>query len=115
MEYKTDKPIYMQIADHICDQILYANWVEEERIPSVRELSAQMGVNPNTTVRTFETLERENIIYSKRGIGYFVAPNAIEKVKAIYKKEFFESTLPSILNRMSMLGISMEELTFFVK
>jgi len=109
MEYKTDKAIYLQIADYICNQIIQNKWQEDERIPSVRELAILLSVNPNTVWRSFETVEHQGIIYNKRGIGYFVSDNSKQKILEIYKKEFFEDILPEVFNKMELYGISIAE------
>ena len=73
----------MQIADGICDGVLSGAVPPGERIPSVRDYSAQMGVNVNTVVRSYEYLNQKGIIYNKRGIGYFISPDASERVYAV--------------------------------
>ena len=73
MKFKESKPIYLQIADRICDEILQGQYKEEERIPSVREYAATVEVNANTVVRSFDYLQNQEIIYNKRGLGYFVS------------------------------------------
>lgn len=110
MEFKQDKAIYLQIANYICEQILKNTWQANERIPSVRELSANLMVNPNTVLRAYEQLESCQIIFNKRGIGFFVQTDAGENIKALYRKEFLEEELPLVLKKMKLLQISMEEI-----
>ncbi|MCI1640571.1 MAG: GntR family transcriptional regulator [Bacteroidales bacterium] len=105
MEFNSNKPIYLQIADSICEQILNGTMKADERIPSVREYGANLGVNPNTMMRTFEILTSDGIIYNKRGIGYFISPDAKEIVMEREKKNFMENTLPGILKTIKLLGI----------
>ena len=73
MNFKEAKAIYLQIADRICDEILLGQYKEEERIPSVREYAAIVEVNANTAMRSFDYLQSQEVIYNKRGIGYFVS------------------------------------------
>ena len=75
MEFRKQKPIYLQIADRLMEQILSGDPAAEERMPSVRDVAASMGVNPNTVMRTFDYLQGEEIIYNRRGVGYYVAPD----------------------------------------
>jgi len=110
MEYKTDKPIYLQIADYICNNIIQNHWRENERIPSVRDLSVLLGVNPNTVVRSFDNVEQQGIIYNKRGIGYFVSDDAKQQILEIYKKDFFTGLLPEVFRKMKLYGINIEEI-----
>lgn len=77
MTFTNDKPIYIQMADLLCDDILAGKFVADDRIPSVREFAVQMEVNTNTAVKTYDMLSRDNIIYNKRGLGYFVSPDAL--------------------------------------
>jgi Predicted transcriptional regulators len=76
MNFNTEKPIYLQIVDVIADRILSGELKGGDRIPSVREYGADIGVNPNTMMRSYEKLTADGIIYNKRGIGYFVADDA---------------------------------------
>ena len=105
MEFNSNKSIYLQICDAICEQILSGRLRPDERIPSVREYGAEIGVNPNTIMRSYEKLTADGIIYNKRGIGYFISPDAKETVLAAQRKEFMEEELPQILRRMKLLGI----------
>ena len=105
MEFNSNKPIYLQICDAICEQILSGTLRPDERIPSVREYGAEIGVNPNTIMRSYEKLTADGIIYNKRGIGYFISPEALETVMEAQRKDFIENELPQILRRMKLLGI----------
>lgn len=88
MNFKESKAIYLQIADRICDEILLGQFAEEERIPSVREYATIVEVNANTVMRSFDYLQSQNIIYNKRGIGYFVATGARELIHSLRKNTF---------------------------
>ena len=105
MEFNSNKPIYLQICDAICEQILCGTLRPDERIPSVREYGAEIGVNPNTIMRSYEKLIADRIIYNRRGIGCFISPDALETVLEAQRKEFMEEELPQILRRMKLLGI----------
>ena len=110
MEFRKQKPIYLQIADRLMEQILQGEPAEDDRMPSVRDVAASMGVNPNTVMRTFEHLQNEEIIYNRRGVGYFVSPDAKKRILDEQRREFLEEELPLIRQKMQMLGIGMEEL-----
>lgn len=109
MDFKSEKPIYQQIVDFVCDHIAGGRWPEGERIPSVRDLAAQLQVNPNTAMRAYERLQLAEIITNTRGIGFFVAEGAKAKVVALKRTEFFEVTLPEVFDTMETLGIPMDE------
>ncbi len=105
MEFNSNKSIYLQICDAICEQILSGVLLPDGRIPSVREYGAEIGVNPNTVMRSYEKLTNDGIIYNKRGIGYFISPDAKEVILKEQRKDFIENELPLILKRMKLLGI----------
>ena len=86
MEFKDGKAIYMQISDYISESILKGEWKEGDRIPSVREFAIEIEVNPNTVMRAYSYLQDEGVIYNKRGIGYFVGEESMEKVMNLKKK-----------------------------
>ena len=111
MEFSNNKSIYLQICDAICEQILTGALKPDERILSVREYGAEIGVNPNTIMRSYEKLTADGIIYNKRGIGYFISADARETVLTAQRKEFIENELPHILRRMKLLGIAPDMLT----
>ena len=105
MTFNDQKPIYLQISDSICERILSGALRSDDRIPSVREYGGEIGVNPNTVMRTYEKLTADGVIYNKRGIGYFVAPDARETVLAAERREFLDNELPRIRRRLELLGL----------
>lgn len=110
MEFNEHKPIYLQTAEMMQEKIMCSIWEEESRIPSVREMGTTLGVNPNTIVRSYQLLESRNIIYNKRGLGYFVQSGAKERIRETQRREFMEQELPLFKERATLLGISREEL-----
>ena len=110
MDFRKQKPIYLQIADHLSEQVLQGALTPDDRMPSVRDVAASMGVNPNTVVRSFDYLQQEEIIYQRRGVGYFVSPDAKERILAEQRREFLEEELPLIRQKMQVLGIDLKEI-----
>ena len=108
MEFDVNRPIYLQIYDTICDQVLSGALGPDGRIPSVREYGAQLGVNPNTIMRTYEKLTTDGIIYNKRGLGFFISQDAREKVLEYKKTEFVNETVPKIRRQLQLLGFGPE-------
>lgn len=89
-------------------RILAGEWLEEERVVSVREMAAMMGVNPNTVMRSYERLEADGIIYNRRGVGFFVAAGAQDHIKQLERKKFMDEELPKLKERLSHIGLSIE-------
>jgi DNA-binding transcriptional regulator YhcF (GntR family) len=110
MNFHQSKPIYHQVADYICEQILNGQWTEGRRIPSVREIGITLEVNPNTAVRSFEYLQQKKIIHEQRGIGNFVSPSSKEKIKEHYRRQFILEELPLIIKTMKLTGITIQEI-----
>ena len=96
MKFKESKSIYLQIADRICDEILQGQYPEEE--------------NANTVVRTYDYLQGLEIIYNKRGIGYFVSTGAKERIITLRKDTFLHEDLPEFFRQLKTLEISMDEI-----
>jgi GntR family transcriptional regulator len=110
MNFSKSKAIYTQISEHLCDEILKKMWIEEEKIPSIREMAVSLEVNPNTVVRSYAMLEQDGIIEMRRGIGYFVASQARSKVLNIKKEAFLNDELPNLFKAMDLLKIDIQEL-----
>ena len=110
MEFSVTKPIYAQIADRVCENILRGTWITEDRIPSIREMAVETEVNPNTITRSYALLQDRGIIYNRRGIGYFVTGEAEEKTKMTMKEEFLQNELPEFFKKIELLGLTVEDI-----
>lgn len=88
---ESNKAIYIQIADRICNEILDGNYPADARLPSVREYAGDLQVNANTVMRSYDRLQQKGIIYNRRGIGFFVSPEARKKILA-EKAELLDDT-----------------------
>lgn len=115
MKFKESRPIYLQIADRLCDEISQGLHPEDGRIPSVREYAALVEVNANTVVRTYDYLQGKEIIYTRRGLGYFVCPGAAKRILTLRRSQFMETELPEFFRQMRNLGITIEEITTLYK
>ena len=111
MTFTNDKPIYIQMADRLCDEILSGVYKDDDRIPSVREYAVLLEVNTNTAVKAYEQLAREEVIYNKRGLGYFVTPGAKKQILKARKQEFMRERLPELFRQMRLLDISIADIT----
>lgn len=110
MEFAEKQAIYLQIADKVCEFILSKQWLNGERIPAVREIAVMMEVNPNTANRAYDFLQSKEIIFNKRGIGYFVAENGFEKALEYKRNRFLEEDVPQFFKTMKLLGLTCSEL-----
>ena len=109
MIFNSDKPIFLQMADRLCDEILADKYKDDDRIPSVREYAVLLEVNTNTAVKAYDELARANIIYNKRGLGYFVTKGAKKQILKERKRVFMKEQLPELFRQMQLLGITLED------
>ncbi len=109
MNFRSDTPIYLQIANWCFTCIATGQWVPDERIPSVRELAVALSVNTHTVLKALEYLQKHDIIAPRRGLGYFLASDAKEMVSTARKEQFFTDTLPEVFKEMNLLGINIDE------
>lgn len=109
MIFTNDKAIYIQMADRLCDEILADKYMDDDRIPSVREYAVLLEVNTNTAVKAYDELARANIIYNKRGLGYFVTKGAKKQILKERKHVFMKEQLPELFRQMQLLDISMDD------
>ena len=110
MDFNNTQAIYLQIAAYVCDRIQLKVWKEDEKIPSVRELAVMLEVNPNTVMRSYEYLQHQEIIYTKRGMGYFAQAGASGNILKTRREQFMLEELPLIFKKMELLNISAVEL-----
>jgi DNA-binding transcriptional regulator YhcF (GntR family) len=110
MQFDSNRAIYLQIGDYICEQILRKQWQSGNKIPSVREMAVQIEVNPNTVMRTYTHLQKLEIIYNQRGIGFFVDPQGYQKTILLKKEEFMKNEVPRFHKLMQLLGIDFNQL-----
>ena len=115
MEFHKKDAIYLQIADIICEKILTREWDEGEKIPSVREMAVNIEVNPNTVMRAYAHLQEKDIIFNKRGIGYFVGDKAYKTTLDLMKSNFIKNELPHVFKTLTLLDMDLEELQGLLK
>jgi GntR family transcriptional regulator len=115
VDFNANKSIFLQIAESISEKILDGTFPPESRIPSVRDMASELGVNPNTIMRAFTELQSANIIENKRGIGYFLTAQSQELILDRKRNEFFEILLPELIRKANQIGISITELNQHIK
>jgi GntR family transcriptional regulator len=104
IEFDNNMPIYLQIMNYIKRQIVTGRLKAGDKILSVRELAAELQINPNTIQRTFQELEREEIVETRRGLGRYVTSEE-SKIMAI-KKEMAGELLVRFISGMQELGFA---------
>jgi GntR family transcriptional regulator len=110
MEFKENPAIYIQIAEYVCEQILLKKWKLGEKIISIRDLAVKMEVNPNTVQRAYDFLQQRDIITNKRGVGYFIEDDAMERILSFRREQFMENELPVFMRNVYLLKIDFKEI-----
>lgn len=109
MEFNENKAIYLQIADGIMDGVLDGTYPPDGRLPSVRECAAKVVVNANTVMRSYDWLQQQAVIYNKRGIGFFVCPEARKRVLEMRRNVFFKDEAEYFFSRLASFGLKPED------
>jgi len=110
MDFKENPAIYVQIAEYVCEQILLKKWKLGEKIISIRDLAVNMEVNPNTVQRAYDFLQQRDIITNKRGIGYFIEDDAMDRILSFRREQFIENELPVFMRNVYLLKIDFKEI-----
>ena len=110
MEFKENPAIYIQIAEYVCEQILLKKWKLGDKIISIRELAVNMEVNPNTVQRAYDFLQQRDIITNKRGIGYFIEDDAMDRILNFRREQFIENELPVLMRNIYLLKVDFKEI-----
>jgi len=109
LDFTSDIPIYLQIAQAIEDDIIKGIFEEETQVPSTTEISISYKINPATVAKGFNLLVDEGIIYKKRGVGMFVCEGAKDHLVQKRKENFFDNYVKLLLNEAKKLGITVDE------
>ena len=115
IDFSSQQTIYMQIVDWVFDQVLTGAWTSGDKAKSVRELAVQFEVNPNTVMRSYDYLQTKEIFINRRGVGSFIAEDAVDKIIAIRKKRFLEVEVPAFIKNMKLLPLNSEEVINLIK
>ncbi|MFL0250863.1 GntR family transcriptional regulator [Clostridium neuense] len=104
------KPIYLQVAEGIEDDILDGYINEEEQVMSTNQFASMYGINPATAGKGINLLVSEGILFKKRGIGMFAKVGAKEQIKKKRRKLFFDEYVISMLKEAKKLDITKDEI-----
>ena len=102
-------PIYVQIADHIRHEILTGALKEDEQVMSTTQFATTFRINPATAAKAFTQLVDEGVLYKRRGIGMFVAPDARAQLGEHRRRRFFTDVVEPVVTEARMLGIPLED------
>lgn len=103
-------PIYQQIADKIKDDILHGQLSPDEQVMSTNQYAAFYRINPATAAKGFHSLVEEGVLYKRRGVGMFVAPDAPQRLRAARRQRFFIDRVDPMIAEARAVGVSLEEI-----
>ena len=117
MEYLIDenRPIFMQIAERIEEDILAGRLAEEEQVPSTNQFAALYQINPATAAKGVNLLVDQGILYKKRGLGMYVASGARARLLEKRREQFFERYVVTMLQEAEKLGITTDQVTEMIQ
>lgn len=110
IDFESDKPIFVQIAEWLEDAILSNAFEEESQIPSITEISVMCKINPATALKGINMLVDKDIVYKKRGLGMFVKEGAVNKLMKERKNMFYESYIEVLLQEARKLNLNKEDI-----
>lgn len=108
MDFKDNLPIYIQIMNLIKGKMVSGKINGGDKLPSVRELSKELKVNPNTIQRTYQELEREELVFTQRGMGTFVTED--KEIVRNLKKGMATNIINNFIMEMKKLGFKSNEI-----
>lgn len=108
MNFNDNLPIYIQIINLVKGRMISEEICGGEKLMSVREFSKELKVNPNTVQRAYQELERENLVFTKRGMGTFVTED-LDSIKKL-KESMATDIVRSFLMEMKEIGFQSDEI-----
>ena len=103
-------PIYRQLRDRLLEMILEGVYGDGDALPSVRQVSSELRINPITVSKAYQTLVDDELVEKRRGLGMYVTDGARNKLATIERDRFLHEEWPLILERIERLGLSLQDL-----
>jgi GntR family transcriptional regulator len=103
--HTSEIPVYLRLRGALADSILEGEYAEGDQLPSVRAFAAQHGANPLTVAKAYQSLQDDNYVAVRRGVGMFVADGAIARLRQDERNRFLTQAWPRIRAHMDRLGI----------
>jgi GntR family transcriptional regulator len=108
--WREDQPIWKQIKDRVVEAILDGGMTEGDALPSVRQVAADMSVNPLTVSRAYQELADDGVVEKRRGLGMYVVDGARTALGAREREAFLRDEWPVVLDRIRRLGLTPADL-----
>ncbi|MBR0552636.1 GntR family transcriptional regulator [Stakelama marina] len=105
-----DSPVYLRLRAMIAAAILRGEYGAGDQLPSVRALAAEYGANPLTVAKAYQTFQDDGYVEVRRGVGMFVLPGAVEKLRVAERDRFLNSYWPRVREHIALIGLDPAEL-----
>ncbi len=105
-----NQPIYWQLRQHTVASILDGSLAEGDALPSVRQVAAEMRINPLTVSKAYQLLADEGLVDKRRGVGLFITTGARRRLHQLEREKFLTEEWPRIAERIESLGLDPAEL-----
>lgn len=115
INFNSDIPIFLQVAEEIENAILTESFEEEAQVPSTTDISVKYKINPATALKGIGMLVEEGILYKKRGVGMFVSEGAKEKILEKRRKGFYEGYVLTLISEAKKLHITEAEIEELIR
>ena len=109
-EFHAGQPIFVQIRQRLMDMILRGSVAEGDALPSIRQVSTELSVNPLTVTRAFEALVEIGAVEKRRGLGMYVTTGGRDALLQHERSRFLSEDWPRIRNQIAALGLTPQEL-----
>lgn len=109
------RPIYVQIAEKIENDIIEGGLPEETQVPSTNQFAAFYKINPATAGKGVNLLVDQGILYKKRGVGMFVAKGAMDRLMEKRREQFYEQYVITMLQEAEKIGMTRAEVTQMIE
>jgi GntR family transcriptional regulator len=109
-DFHTSQPIFVQIRQRLTEMILRGQVPEGEALPSVRQIAADLSVNPLTVTKAYDALVEIGVVEKRRGLGMFVKEGARAELLAHERRQFLKEDWPRIAARIRALELDMKQL-----
>ena len=105
-----DGPVYLRLRAKIAAAILRGEYGAGDQLPSVRALAADYGANPLTVAKAYQTFQDDGYVEVRRGVGMFVLPGAVERLRIAERDQFLTQYWPRIRDLIALLDLDIEKL-----
>ena len=112
-EIRSDRPVYSQLIEQIQQKIICGEYQLGSKLPSVRDMATEAGVNPNTMQKALSELEKTGLLYSQRTSGRYITEN--EEIVMKMRESLAKERVLEFLNQMSNLGFSLQEICTMIQ